>query len=71
MKKLEYVTVGIPKVLKRQFEEFKQFLGYRSFNEFCVEAVREALTKARIECEMRMEKIKQMREIWHEPEQET
>jgi len=67
---MEYVTVGIPKVLKRQFEEFKRFLGYRSFNEFVVEATREALTKARIEVEMRMTKIKEIKEIWHDVEEE-
>jgi len=66
---MEYVTVGIPKILKKQFEDFKQFLGYRSFNEFCVEAVREALTKARIEVEMRMTKIKQIKEIWYDVEE--
>ena len=66
---MKYVTVGIPKVLKKQFEDFKQFLGYRSFNEFCVEAVREALTKARIEVEMRMTKIKEIKEIWHDVEE--
>ncbi len=65
---MEYINVAIPKTLKRQFLEFAAFLGYRSFNEFCVEAVREHLRHARIEFEMRMEKIKQIKEVWHEPE---
>jgi len=66
---MEYVQVAIPKTLKRQFLEFAAFLGYRSFNEFCVEAVREKLTHARVEFEMRIEKIKQIKEIWHDVEE--
>jgi len=42
---MEYVQVGFPKQLKDVFLKIQPILAYRSFSEFCVEAVREHLRK--------------------------
>jgi len=59
---VEYKSVKVPINDFREFEWIQPILGYRSFNEFVIEAVREHIRRKRIEAEMRLAKLKKLEE---------
>ena len=54
---MQYKRIGIPIKDYEVFVKIQPILGYRSFSEFVVEAVRDHLTRKRVEAEVRLEKI--------------
>jgi len=59
---VEYKSVKVPLNDFKEFEWIQPILGYRSFNEFVIEAVREHIRRKRIEAEMRLAKLKKLEE---------
>ena len=59
---VEYKSVKVPINDFKEFEWIQPILGYRSFNEFVIEAVREHIRRKRIEAEMRLAKLKKLEE---------
>jgi len=45
---MEYKQVGIPKVFYERFLKFQPVLGFRTFSEFIVDAVRKEISLAEI-----------------------
>jgi hypothetical protein len=48
---MEYKQVGIPKIFFQRFLKFQPMLGYRSFSEFVVDAVRDKCLLAELKSE--------------------
>jgi len=59
---VEYKSVKIPIADFKVFQWIQPILGYRSFSEFVIEAVREHIHRKRIEAEMRLDKLKKLEE---------
>ena len=59
---VEYKSVKVPLTEYKEFLWIQPILGYRSFNEFVIEAVREHINRKRVQAEMRLAKLKKLEE---------
>jgi len=61
---MAYKTVGIPKIISDRFDKIRRYYGYRSFSEFVVEVVRDAV--AALETRHELIDLKEQRKDEHE-----
>jgi len=54
---MEYKQVAIPKPIVEEIEKIMPILGYRSFSEFVIEAVRRFLPQAQYMADRRLEQL--------------